>query len=240
MKAIILAGGTGTRLGHISKVVNKHLLPIYDRPMIFFPIQTLINAKILSIMIVTDKTRAGDFMHLLGSGRFFGARFTYGLQDEAAGIADAISVARDFANKEDITVILGDNIFLGKLNLSNNVNEKAKIFLKRMNNTERFGVAVFEKDKIIDIVEKPAGKVSNYVVTGLYQYPPDVFDFIDTLSPSERNELEVTDLNKLYLKESRLSFEIVRGGWIDAGTVESLFEAQIKVRKLVLKNAKKK
>lgn len=234
MKGVILAGGTGTRLGVLTKIVNKHLLPIYDRPMIMFALQTLISLGIKRIMVVTDRGRTGDFMNLLGSGREYGVRFTFGLQDKAAGIADAISVARDFANEDPITVILGDNIFLDlrqhfKYNYS-----FAKVFLKRVYDPERFGVAKLENKEIIDILEKPKTFISNLAVTGLYQYPPDVFDLIDTLSPSERNELEVTELNKEYLKQRRLQYEIVETEWIDAGTIESLFEAQNKVRNYLL------
>ena len=230
MKGVVLAGGTGTRLGILTKVVNKHLLPIYDRPMIMFPIQTLISMGIKRIMIVTDRGRTGDFMNLLGSGRDYGVRFTFGLQDRAAGIADAISVARDFANEDPITVILGDNIFLGLSKQLQYKNNFAKIFLKRVNDPERFGVAHLEKGEVLDILEKPKTFIADLAVTGLYQYPPDVFDLIDTLSPSERNELEVTELNKVFLKQKRLQYEIVETEWIDAGTVESLFEAQTKVR----------
>jgi glucose-1-phosphate thymidylyltransferase len=234
MKGIILAGGTGTRLGVLTKVVNKHLLPIYDRPMIMFPLQTLISMGIESIMVVTDRGRTGDFMNLLGSGRDYGVRFTFGLQDKAAGIADAISVARDFANEDPITVILGDNIFLGLSKQLQYTNNFAKIFLKKVNDPERFGVAHLENGEVVDILEKPKTFVSDLAVTGLYQYPPDVFDLIDTLSPSERNELEVTEVNKIFLKQRRLQYEIVETEWIDAGTVESLFEAQTKVRSYLI------
>ena len=231
MKGIVLAGGTGTRLGVLTRVVNKHLLPVYDRPMIFYPIQTLISSGITSIMIVTDKRRAGDFMNLLGSGREFGARFTYGLQDEASGIADAIYIAKDFASDDEVTVILGDNIFLGRVPLVNHVNGKARIYLKREKEPSRFGVAVITKDSITDVVEKPADNISDLVVTGLYQYPSDVFGFIEKLRPSLRNEVEVTDLNRIYLKEGRLSFKILKNKWIDAGTVKSLYDAQRMVKK---------
>ena len=205
MKGIVLAGGTGTRLGVLTKVVNKHLLPIYDRPMIIFPIRTLISLGIKSIMIVTDRGRTGDFMNLLGSGRDYGVRFTFGLQDKAAGIADAISVTRDFANEDPITVILGDNIFLDLNKQLQYKTNFAKIFLKRVSDPERFGVAHLEKGEVLDILEKPKTFIADLAVTGLYQYPPDVFDLIDTLSPSERNELEVTELNKVFLKQKTIA-----------------------------------
>jgi len=234
MKGVILAGGKGTRMGLLTKVVNKHLLPVYDRPMIMYPLRTLISLGLKSIMIVTDKGRAGEFVNFLGTGREFGVRFTYGLQDKAEGIADAISIARDFANDDDITVILGDNIFLGKIALGTLVKNKAKIFIKRVKDPERFGVAEIIDGKLQGIVEKPKNNISNFAITGLYQYPSDVFDIIDTLEPSERNELEVTELNRAFLKQNRLSFEILDSYWIDAGTVESLFEAQYAARDHVL------
>ena len=237
MKGVILAGGTGTRLGLLTKVVNKHLLPIYDRPMIMFPIQTLASLGIQSIIIVTDKHRAGDFMSLLGSGRDYGLRFTYGLQDKAAGIADAISVARDFALGDSITTILGDNIFLGFQTKSKQLENLAKIFLKTVKDPERFGIAKVKNGRIIEIIEKPQYFESDLAITGLYQYPPDVFELIDNLLPSERNELEVTELNKIFLKQNRLSYEIIESEWIDAGTHESLFEAQTIVRNYVIKES---
>lgn len=235
MKGVILAGGTGTRLGILTKVVNKHLLPIYDRPMILFPIQTLTSLGINRIMIVTDRARTGDFMNLLGSGRDYGVRFTFGLQDKAAGIADAISVARDFANGDFITVILGDNIFINLGITLNQEHNCAKIFLKKVKDFERYGVASVQNGEIIDLIEKPKSKISDMAVTGLYQYPPDVFDLIDTLSPSARNELEITELNKLFLREKRLHYEVIESDWIDAGTVDGLFEAQLKIRNYLLK-----
>lgn len=230
MKGVVLAGGTGTRLGLLTKVVNKHLLPIYDRPMIMFPLQTLAYLGLQSIMIVTDKRRAGDFMNLLGSGKDYGLRFTYGLQDEAAGIANAISIARDFASGESITVILGDNIFLGLQSKLIYPQNFAKIFLKRVQDPERFGVAKIRNGTVVDIIEKPQNYESDLAVTGLYQYPPDVFELIDTLLPSKRNELEVTELNKIYMKQNRLGYELIESEWIDAGTVDSLYEAQTLLR----------
>ena len=239
MKGVILAGGRGTRLGLMTKVVNKHLLPVYDRPMIMYPIATLKSMGITSIMIVTDKSRAGDFMNLLGSGREFGVHFTYGLQDNAAGIADAISISKDFAGSESITVILGDNIFIDFSTEAQSMPNYAKIFLTKVDEPERFGVVHVLDGKIVDIIEKPKEHVSNLAVTGLYQYPPDVFHLIDNLSPSERKELEVTALNKEFLKLNRLDFEIIDSYWIDAGTVESLFEAQMKIRNHTVENSSK-
>ena len=232
MKGIILAGGIGARLGVLTKVVNKHLLPIYDNPMIYFPIRTLTRAGITSIMIVTDRRRAGDFMTLLGSGRQFGARFTYGLQDEASGIADAISISRDFADDGGLTVILGDNLFLGPMKINYNIGSNARVYLAKVNDPERFGIATLDRNrKIKDLIEKPKKPISNYAVTGLYQFPPDVFVKIDKLTRSQRGELEVTDLNKIYLAEGRLNYRIVKTPWIDAGTIDSLYKAQLMVRK---------
>ena len=238
VKGVILAGGTGTRLGLLTKTVNKHLLPIYNRPMILYPLSTLIDMDIKSIMVVTDRRRAGDFMNLLGSGKDFGVRFTYGLQDEAAGIADAISVTRDFAAGDDITVILGDNIFLGTPTTVTDHERNARVFLKKVKDPQRFGVAILKNSKISEIIEKPQNNFSHYAVTGLYQYPSDVFDFIERISPSQRDELEVTELNRMFLKYGRLDYEIIEGDWIDAGTVESLFEAQELVRRNTLPRAK--
>ena len=230
MKGIILAGGTGTRLGILTKVVNKHLLPIYNKPMIMYPLQTLISLGIKSMMIVTDKGRAGDFMNLLGSGKNYGVRFTYGLQDTAAGIADAISVAEDFAGGDEVTIILGDNLFLDNFSPKPSKKNTARIFLSPVKDPHRFGIATIDNNQITEIVEKPRNNQSNLAVTGLYQYPPDVFDIVSQLKPSHRNELEVTDLNKAFLEQGRLDYEIVNSYWIDAGTVESLYEAQKKVR----------
>ena len=238
MKGVILAGGSGTRLGILTKVVNKHLLPIYDKPMIMYPLNTLINMGIKSIMIVTDKGKASDFMKLLGSGKEYNVRFTYGLQDEPAGISNAIYIARDFANDSEITVILGDNIFFNKIPPINNKNNNTLLFLKRVNDPKRFGVVKLNHKKIIDIIEKPKDDDSKLIVTGLYKYPPDVFEKIESLSKSERNELEVTDLNKIFLKENRLDYKIIKSSWYDAGTVESLIRVQNKARELSIKNKK--
>ncbi len=238
MKGVILAGGTGTRLGILTKVVNKHLLPIYDKPMIMYPLNTLINFGIKSIMIVTDKGRAGDFMKLLGSGREYGVKFTYGLQDDPAGIPDAISIARDFANNSDIIVILGDNIFFNNVSYTDNKKNIATLFLKKVKDPKRFGVAKFDGNKIVDIIEKPEDDFSKMVVTGLYKYPPDIFEKIESLSKSERNELEVTDLNKILLQENRLNYKIIKNAWYDAGTVESLIQAQNMAKKLSINHKK--
>lgn len=232
MKGVILAGGTGSRLREITKVVNKHLLPVYDQPMIYYPIDMLRSAGILSILIVTDKRKAGDFLRLLGSGEDFGVRFTYALQDKAAGIADALYKARDFVGDDDLTVILGDNIVLGDVSwLKKPLNMGARIFLKEVKDPYRYGIAVFDgRGDIGDIIEKPKNIQSNKAVIGVYQYKSRVFHLIDSLKPSERGELEITDLNKQFLVNKDLEYCIIRNKWIDAGIQESLLRAQLMVR----------
>lgn len=228
VKGVILAGGTGSRLHELTRVVNKHLLPIYDKPMIYFPINTLHEAGIDSIMIVTDKRKAGDFLRLLGSGEKFGVRFTYGLQDNAAGIADALIKARDFVGDDVMTVILGDNLVFGPANwLRKDLNSGCRIFLKEVDEPNRFGIATLNDDgKIKNIVEKPASTSSRLAVIGVYQFRSDVFDVISTIKPSDRKELEITDVNRHYLAKDELEYSIISNDWIDAGTVESLYKAQ--------------
>jgi glucose-1-phosphate thymidylyltransferase len=231
MKGIILAGGHGTRLLPMTKVTNKHLLPVYNKPMIFYPIQTLVNMGIKNIMIVSGKGHAGHFLELLGSGREFGAKFTYEIQEEAGGIAQALGLAEDFADNEDVAVILGDNIF------EDNFREEikdfsggAKIFIKEVKHAQRFGVAEIKGDKITNIEEKPKEPKSNYAVTGLYVYNSKVFDIIKKLKPSGRGELEITDVNNYYIKNKQMTFSVVKGFWSDAGTIESLYRASTLVK----------
>ncbi len=235
MKGVILAGGTGTRLRELTKVINKHLLPVYNEPMIYYPIRTLINAGIRSTLIVTDKRKAGDFLRLLGSGEEFGARFTYGLQDKAKGIADALLRAKDFVGDDKMTVILGDNIVLGQSAwLNDGFKGSCKLFLKEVSDPSRYGVAVLSGEgKLVDIVEKPSDPPSNLIVTGIYQYSSEVFDIIENLTPSGRGELEITDVNRELLGRGKVEYEIIDNHWIDAGTVESLYEAQEMVRKFL-------
>ncbi len=226
MKGIILAGGTGTRLRALTKVTNKHLLPVYDKPMIYFPINTLKGAGIDSMLIVTDKRRTSDFLLLLGSGSDFGVRFTYALQETAKGIADALSKASDFANNQDITVVLGDNIIFGEIKeLRKPMNKSCRIFLKVVKDPERFGIAYIKNGKIQKIVEKPKKPKSNLAIIGLYQYKSNVFDVIRKIKPSRRNEMEITDVNKYFLENDDIEYQIIDNEWIDAGTVESLFKA---------------
>jgi glucose-1-phosphate thymidylyltransferase len=230
MKGIILAGGTGSRLMPLTKVTNKHLLPVYDKPMIHYPLQTLLNAGITEIMIVSGRGHAGHFLELLGSGSDVGARFTYEIQDAAGGIAQALGLAERWAGTDSVAVILGDNIF------SDNVQKEiesfssgAKIFLKEVPDANRFGVAEIDGEKIASIEEKPSSPKSNYAVTGLYLYDADVFDIIKNLKPSQRGELEITDVNNSYIKRGAMRFSILRGDWSDAGTFESLLRAGMMV-----------
>ena len=228
MKGIILAGGLGTRLFPLTKITNKHLLPIYDRPMIYYPIQTLVNAGITDIMIVTGGNYAGDFLRLLGNGKEFGlTHIHYAYQEGEGGIAAALSLAEDFADGGAVAVVLGDNTTDADISPAvENFQEGATVFLKEVPDPERFGVPVFSKKdpkKIIRIEEKPAKPQSNFAVTGLYLYDNEVFKIIKTLKPSVRGELEITDVNNCYLEKGKLNWFELEGFWSDAGTFESLF-----------------
>ena len=229
MKGVILAGGLGTRLNPLTKVTNKHLLPIYDKPMIYYPIETLKKGGIEDMLLITGPEHAGDFTNLLGSGREFGINLTYKVQDSPDGIAGALSLAENYANGEPITVILGDNIFTEKFNL-NNFESGAKVFLKFVPTPTRYGVAELGKDKqIIGIEEKPEKPKSNFAVTGLYFYDNDVIEIAKTIKPSDRGELEITSINQAYLEQGRLNVELLGRGfaWLDTGTFDSLLEASM-------------
>ena len=230
MKGVVLAGGTGSRLNPLTRVTNKHLLPIYDKPMVYYPIQTLVNAGIHEILLVTGGKNAGDFLRLLGNGRDFGLKhLNYTYQDGEGGIADALALAEHFADGDSICVILGDNI------IENNVSqavanfrkqgEGAKILLKEVTDAQRFGVAEVRGDRVVGIEEKPKHPKSNYAVIGIYLYDQTVFRKIRRLKPSGRGELEITDVNNFYLEEGKLTYEILEGWWTDAGTFESLLRA---------------
>jgi glucose-1-phosphate thymidylyltransferase len=229
MKGIILAGGKGTRLSPLTKVTNKHLLPIYNKPMIFHPLETLTKAGIKKILIVTGGDDIGDFMKLLGSGSNFGVDFTYKVQDESGGIAQAIYLAKDFAGDDKVVVILGDNVFEDDMsefvNDFENSDFEAMVFLKEVNDAQRFGVAEIDGEKIISIEEKPKYPKSNLAVTGLYMYNSRVFDIIKTLKPSMRGELEITDVNNNYIKAGTMTFRTLDGFWSDAGTFDSMHKA---------------
>jgi glucose-1-phosphate thymidylyltransferase len=230
MKGVILAGGLGSRLHPMTRVTNKHLLPVYDRPMIYYPIQQLVHAGVENILLVTGGDSAGDFLRLLGNGHRFGLRhLNYTYQEGEGGIADALGLAEHFADGEPVVVILGDNIFqdpIGPaLEAYARVGSGATILLKEVPDPERFGVARLEGDRIVEIVEKPDEPRSNLAVTGCYVYDARVFDIIQTLAPSGRGELEITDVNNRYLEWGELRHHVLGGWWTDAGTVSSLYRA---------------
>ncbi len=221
MKGVILAGGTGSRLFPVTKVTNKHLLPVYDKPMIFYPLETLKQAGCNEILIVCGNESAGDFLKLLGSGKDQNINLTYKIQDGAGGIAEALGLAENFAGDDSIAVILGDNIFLDKFNFSD-FKKGARIFIKEVSDPERFGVAELDGNKVISIEEKPKKPKSNYAVTGLYIYDKTVFNFIKTLKPSERGELEITDVNNHFIEKGEMDAQTLKMFWSDAGKFDSL------------------
>ncbi len=230
MKGVILAGGLGTRLQPLTRITNKHLLPVYDKPMIYYPIQTLVNAGIKDIMIVTGGNNAGDFLRLLGNGKEFGLKeIHYTYQEGEGGIAEALGLAEDFGEGEKVCVILGDNIIEKNIIKAKNdfdrQPEGAKIILKEVPDPHRFGVAVRQGEKVTEIIEKPKDPPSNLAVIGIYFYDSHVFDIIKTLKPSDRGELEITDVNNAYISRGTMTWEILEGWWTDAGTFQSLYRA---------------
>lgn len=230
MKGVVLAGGLGTRLLPLTKVTNKHLLPIYDRPMIYYPIQTLVNAGVTEIMLVTGGNNAGDFLKLLGNGKEFGLKhLNYTYQEGEGGIADALRLAEHFADGEAICVVLGDNIIQGNVAKAadqfRRQGKGAKILLKEVKDPQRFGVPILEGARVVRIEEKPANPRSPYAVTGIYFYDAQVFEFIRTLKPSARGELEITDVNNAYIGSGALTWDVLDGWWTDAGTIDSLYMA---------------
>lgn len=241
MKGIVLAGGLGTRLLPLTRITNKHLLPVYDQPMIYYPIQKLVQAGIQDIIIVTGGNSSGDFLKLLKNGKEFGLRrLHYTYQEGEGGIAEALGLAEEFAENERVVVILGDNIFEDDLTPYIKSYEKqkegAKILLKQVPYPERFGVTEIKDDKIISIIEKPKEPKSNYAVTGIYMYDEKVFSVIKTLKPSARGELEITDVNNYYLKNNSLTYDILPGWWADAGTsFAAYYRAITLVRELRMK-----
>jgi glucose-1-phosphate thymidylyltransferase len=235
MKGLILAGGMGTRLRPLTKITNKHLLPVYNKPMILYPLETLKSSGINDIMIVCGREHAGHFMNFLGSGKEFGVKLSYALQDkDNGGIADAISYAEDFSDNEDMAVILGDNLF--DSNFKKEVMDfsgGAMVFFKRVLDPQRFGVPVFNKDqsKLLKIEEKPKKPKSQFAQVGFYVYDNRIFKIIKTLKPSERGELELTDVNNVYINKGQMTFSIIKGDWLDAGTIDSLLKASNAIAK---------
>jgi glucose-1-phosphate thymidylyltransferase len=231
MKGVILAGGLGTRLQPLTKITNKHLLPVYAKPMIYYPLECLVAAGVTDIMIVTGGNSAGDFIRLLENGEEFGlSRLHYAYQKGEGGIAEALGLAREFAAADKVCVVLGDNILERTIRPAAQAFEKqadgAKVFLKEVPNPEAYGIAEVEGGRITGIVEKPAHPASNLAVIGVYMYPPDVFDVIGRLEPSARGELEITDVNNHYVEAGTLGFEVVEGWWADAGeSIDSWLEA---------------
>ena len=229
LKGIVLAGGTGSRLRPLTKVTNKHLLPVGPKPMIYYPIEKLCAVGIEEILIVTGVEHMGSVVGSLGSGREFGCRFTYKVQDEAGGIAQALGLAENFAHGDPLAVILGDNIFQSDLKLHTErflaQGGGARLLLKQVADPERFGVAEIRDGKVLGIEEKPRQPRSNYAITGIYFYDGAVFDIVRTLTPSGRGELEITDVNNWYVRNGQLSYDFLEGWWTDAGTFESLVRA---------------
>lgn len=240
MKGIILAGGLGTRLQPLTKITNKHLLPVYNKPMILYPLETLKKSGITEILIVSGREYAGHFMNFLGSGKELGVKLSYALQDrDNGGIADALSCAEDYAGKDLVAVILGDNIFYDNFEKDvTEFKEGARVFFKKVSDPSRFGVPVFSDGdkKITHIEEKPEKPQSSYAQTGFYLFDSNVFSIIKTLKPSERGELEMTDIVNNYIKDERLTFSFVENEWHDAGTIESLFTASSFIREKNLKD----
>ena len=230
MKGVVLAGGLGTRLRPLTSVTNKHLLPVYDQPMIFYPIQTLVNAGITDIMVVTGGSSAGDFMRLLGNGKAFGLQhLNYAYQEGEGGIAEALSLVEHFAAGESVCVVLGDNIIEGNICSAVEAYQKqrsgAKIILKKVPDPQRFGVPKLDGSRVVYIEEKPVVPQSDYAVIGVYMYDGEVYDIIRSLKPSGRGELEISDVNNAYIERNEMTWEELEGWWTDAGTFESLLRA---------------
>lgn len=231
MKGVVLAGGEGTRLRPLTRVTNKHLLPVWDRPMVYYPLQTLAAMGLWETMLISGKEHAGHFLNLLGSGKEFGMHLSYEVQEEPGGIAQALGLAEDFVGRDRSVVILGDNVF--EENFGNALQayrqqpHGARIFLKEVPDPERFGVAEVRDNRVLRILEKPKHPPTRLAVTGLYMYDAEVFDVIRSLKPSARGELEITDVNNAYIGNGAMSYEVVRGYWTDAGTFPSLLRASM-------------
>ena len=240
MKGIILAGGNATRLRPLTEVTSKQLLPVYNKPMIYYPLDTLVRSGIKEILIIVAPSNADDFLRLLGSGRDFGCKFTYEIQDKAEGLAQAFLLGENFIGEDDVTLILGDNIFVDNFSESiQSFKSGGRVFAKKVSDEDakRYGVVEMdENNKALSIEEKPDKPKSNYAVTGLYIYDNSVIQKAKSIKPSERGELEITDVNNLFLQEGTLDVRFVEGPWFDAGTFESLFEASAFIRDLENKN----
>ena len=240
IKGVILCGGLGKRLEPLTRITNKHLLPVYNKPMVYYPIQTLVDAGIKDIMIVTGGNNAGDFLRLIGNGQEFGLRhINYTYQRGEGGIAEALSLTEHFVDRSKVVVILGDNLiggsikrYVDKFKLQD---QGARVLVKKVNDPERFGVAQIKNGKIISIEEKPKTPKSNFVITGIYMYDEKVFDIVRTLKPSGRGEMEITDVNNAYLKAKQLYYDILGGWWTDCGLPETLYRAATLARKNTLK-----
>lgn len=242
MKGVILAGGLGSRLNPLTKITNKHLLPVYHKPMIYYPLETLVRGGMKDILIVTGGNYAGEFLRLLGNGREFGlTHIDYTYQEGEGGIAQALSLAEDFADGDKSVVILGDNIIEQDIHpfvqRFRKQKSGARLLLKKVEDPERFGVAELKGKKVVRIVEKPKRPKSPYIVTGIYMYDNQVFDMIRTLKPSGRGELEITDVNNRYLEKGLLEYDLLEGFWTDAGTFDSLLRANLLVAERIKKES---
>lgn len=237
MRGIILAGGAGTRLSPLTKVTSKQLLPLYNKPMIYYPLETLIKAGIREVMIIVAPDHAGDFVKLLGSGKEFGCKFTYEVQDKPNGLAEAFIIGENFIDKESVALILGDNLFEDSfVDPVKNFTSGALVFAHEVPDPERFGVVEFDENhKVLSIIEKPKEPKSKYAVTGMYVYDNTVVEKAKNLKPSDRGEIEITDLNNEYLKEGTLEVAFANGTWLDTGTFEALYQATTFVREQEMK-----
>ena len=240
MKGVILAGGLGTRLKPLTNITNKHLMAVYNKPMILYPLETLVKSGIRDILIISGREHAGHFVEFLGSGKEYGIKLTYKVQDEAGGIAQALLLAEDFTDGKPIAVILGDNIFEDNfLRQIKNFRNGARIFLKKVEDPQRFGVPELKGKLVTKILEKPNDPPSQYAVTGFYQYDSEVFKIIKKIKPSARGEMEITDVNNAYIKLGKTKAEFVKGFWSDAGTFDSLAKSVMWAMKKNLKNIEK-
>ncbi|MDQ1256973.1 MAG: Glucose-phosphate thymidylyltransferase [Candidatus Hydrogenedentes bacterium] len=234
MKGVVLAGGLGTRLSPLTRVTNKHLLPVYDKPMIFYPIQTLVEAGVREIMLVTGGNSAGEFLRLFGNGEEFGLdEIHYTYQKREGGIAEALALTRHFVGDDKVVVILGDNFIQGSIRGAVDAfrvqPEGARIFLKEVTNPEDFGVAIVEDGRVVQIIEKPKTPPTNLAVIGIYMYDNQVFDICRTLKPSARGELEITDVNNEYIRRGTMQYDVLEGWWADCGSFEALLRSNLLV-----------